>query len=262
MSTELSPKRRKLNKLKMINLQIALKDESLSDIIFKINNEKFTGIRSLFAATSEPFKKLLYSDQNLDKKQFEIWNITPDAFVWLKNHIYLSSSKLSVELMPYVLHAANIWEINLVKNYIDSEIQKIDTVDELIKFIVSFENAQLAIQYKSIIFNTILKCNELLKNYPNLLIDNRLLKISPILMKYLLKSVSTTTQRNYNFIKKCMFVQSNNNQQNIDSDDWIILMAQFVNLKDLAKLIQIDTDFTDKHKLDIITIAILNSNNN
>ena len=248
----LSPKRRKLNDIKISTLQTSLKDDSLSDITFIVGDETIKGIRSLFAASSNKFKTMLYSD--LDQKEFSIENINPEAFKWIKNHIYLNDQTVSLQLIPYLLDAANEFELDSIKSLINDEINDIDSVKDVIEFIISFEYSKLSIKYKNIIFNLLSRCYELLKDYINLLNDDRLLLINNIFIKKILKLISTTPENNYKFIKK--YIETNN----VNTGEAINLMIQFLDLQNLTKMIEKDKDFSDTEKLHILITAISATN--
>ena len=248
----LSPKRRKLNDIKISTLQTSLKDDSLSDITFIVGDETIKGIRSLFAASSNKFKTMLYSD--LDQKEFSIENINPEAFKWIKNHIYLNDQTVSLQLIPYLLDAANEFELDSIKSLINDEINDIDSVKDVIEFIISFEYSKLSIKYKNIIFNLLSRCYELLKDYINLLNDDGLLLINNIFIKKILQLISTTPENNYKFIKK--YIETNN----VNTGEAINLMIQFLDLQNLTKMIEKDEDFSDTQKLHILITAISATN--
>ena len=246
-----SPKRRKLNDLKVSSLQTSLKDDSLSDITFIVKDERIPAIRSLFAASSDKLRRILYAD--LEKKQFEIENVNPDAFKWIKRFIYLSDPILTIKLIPILLDAVNTLNINSIKNYIENELNEISNCEQLIQLIISFESSNLSMKYQKKIFNVIRKCSELLQNYQNLLTDDRLLNISPVFIKALLKCISGSDKLNYKFIK--IYCQ----RDDIHDEETINLLTEFLTLKELAKILQKDIDFNDSQKLHILTNAVLRS---
>ena len=116
-------------------------DASICDVTFKIgrNKKEFHAVKALFAMKSEPFKKLLFIEQESksDKTIISLPDITENAFTFLRDYFYGLKATLSCEHIGDLLYAVIKYAPNPLEKICTDYINNIKDISQLISVISS-----------------------------------------------------------------------------------------------------------------------------
>eukprot|EP01083_Nonionella_stella_P091281 255194_1 len=133
------------------NIRNLVHDESLSDIVFIVEEEELYGIRSLFASQSIVFRQMLYGSMIESQRDAHVilTDITVDAFKYLRNTFYnLFDNPLSPSIVVEVLFAAQKYLIDSLTTKCLQFIKQIEDLNDWFVVFTKFEESPFQLQSK------------------------------------------------------------------------------------------------------------------
>eukprot|EP01084_Bolivina_argentea_P094755 170379_1 len=138
------------------NLRNLINDDCLNDVTFIVEDEEFSGIRSLFGCQSIVFRQMLYGSmmESQPENDVVLHDITIEAFKYLRNTFYnIFDNDLTPFIVVDVLYAAKKYLIKpLVKKCIHF-IKNITNIDDWYFVLNIFEQSPCAQDFINLIVN-------------------------------------------------------------------------------------------------------------